>query len=525
MPILATDIATIKGALTIEKLFAVLSSVLKSQQILAGGYDPLKTGISDNTPYALNSAAVAAELFGFGSQLHRMAIYYFSANGGASPVIAFPLPAAAGGAAATKTITFATNATSAGSYVIRAGSYLDADKMTIGVATAATPDAIAALVVTAVTGNPNLPFTAAAVAGVVTLTAKTKDETSEKLSVTVNHKTEEALNLPGGMTVVVANGISGTGQSALTALWTYIGDETTPWETNIVQPYTDTAALDGASTAIGNPNQQTGLYDEVDYRPAHSYTVDTDPGTAALTAAIVLGESRKEFDPANCRAGAPDYPELGYEIASYLSGFIAKSAVLKSSNGYTKIQMPLLFGPLDPAEDWTTKGTALVKSSRNRENAVKAGITPIIYKNNIAKPGDVTTFWHPESNQNAPFKYVVNARKIWNCQNITDIYLNGDELADRPIVDSVAAVKQSENAIDTDTILAGLAQIAGIFESFGWVYNADFTIRNMTVTENAENPDRFDIVLPLIISGNLRISRAEIQVDRNLQAVELQLVA
>ena len=521
MPITVNDIASIKAVSTVEKLFAVLITLLQSKQIIAGNYDPLKTAVVDNEPVNLNSPSEAADLFGFGSQLHRMAIYSFLAVGGNVPITAFPLPAAIGGAAATKTITFAIDVTTAGTYYIRAGSYLTDDLLTVAAAVGATPTEIAALVAEAVTGLPNLPFTAAAALGVVTLTAKTKDVTTDDLSVTINHK--ESTKLPGGMTAVVANGIAGTGISVLTGLWSYLDDETTPWYTNIVQPYTDTTlALDGALAAIGNPNDQSGLYDAKDYRPAQSFTVDTTGGSAGLAAAIALGDARKNTDVVNCRAEAPDYPELGFEIACYLSGFIALNAVLKSATGYTKVKLSALFGPLDSAEDWTTKTTDGIKGYDNVNAADRAGITSIIYKNGVAQPGDVTTFWHPDDLQNKPFKYVVNQRKIWNVQNITEIYLNSDSLIDAPIVKNVAAVNQSEGAVDADTLKAGLAQIAGVMERFAWIYSAKFTIQNTTVTENEINPDRFDIVTPIIVSGNNRVNNGEVQVDRNLQAAELR---
>ena len=76
-----------------------------------------------------------------------------------------------------------------------------------------------------------------------------------------------------------------------------------------------------------------------------------------------------------------------------------------------------------------------------------------------------------------------------------------------------------------DTIKAGLAQVAGVAALFGWIYDAEFTIRNTTVDESDVNPDRFNIVTPIILSGNNRINLGEIQVDRNLQAVDLTLIA
>lgn len=525
MPIILTDTASVKGAYTIETLFSVLSTILGSRQILAGGYDPLKTGIVDNSPYTILSAGQAADLFGFGSQLHRMAIYFFKSSGGGFPCIAIPLPAASGGAASVDTITFATNASSSGTYVFRLGSYLSEDTIVIGVSSGDTPDTIAALLNTAIAGKPNLPYTATVLAGVVTLTSTIIDITSADLVISVNQKTEENEAAPSGMTVAIANTTPGAGKSDLAGLWSYLADETTPWVTGIVHPYDDTLELDGGRDAIGNPNDQSGLYDTLDYRPGIIYSADRTGEEAGLIAAIALGEGRKNTDVANCRLAAPDYPELGYEIASYAAGFIGLNSVVRSSSGYTRLSLPLLYGPQDASKDWTTASYSGQKSYRNRNSAVQAGITPIIYKDGVAKFGDVTTFWHPDDNQNAPFKYVVNQRKIWNTQNITSIYLNGDDLLDRPIVSSVAEVRQSEKPIDEDVIKSGLALLAGIMANFGWIYDAEFTIRNTTVTASTENPDRFDIVMPIIVSGNLRISNAEIQVDRNLQAVSLSLVA
>ncbi|GAG99649.1 unnamed protein product, partial [marine sediment metagenome] len=184
-------LASFYGMLTIEKIFAVLNALLQARKLIAGNYNPAKTEIVEGTAYTIVSANQAAELFGFGSQLHRMAIYQFKGAGGQIPVTAFALPAASGGAAATKTVTFAVNATSAGSYIFRCGSYLIDDVIQIGVASGDTPDAIAALLNTAINANENLPFTSTVLAGVVTLAAKTLDLTSDELLITNNQKSEE----------------------------------------------------------------------------------------------------------------------------------------------------------------------------------------------------------------------------------------------------------------------------------------------------------------------------------------------
>lgn len=515
--------ASFKGAFTVETIFSVLAALLQARKIIAGGYDPLKTEIVDGQAYTILSANQAGELFGFGSQLHRMAIYHFLITGGQIPTTAIALPAAVGGTAGEKTITFATDVTTAGTYVFRVGSYLTDDLITISASAGDTPDEVAALLNSAINALPNLPFTSAVALGVVTVTAKTADITSDSLSVTVNVAGTEADDAPGAMTVAIVDSVAGVGKSVITSLWTYLAAETTPWMTSIVHPYTDTAELDSGSAAIGNPNDQTGLYDPRDYRPGSVYSCDTAPGEAGLAAAIVVADARP-LDAANIRLEAPDYPELGYEIACYVSGAIELASMSRTASAYTRLNLPALFGPLDPAEDWTTFLSG-GKAYNNRDTAVKAGLTPIIYLDGIAKPGDVNGFWSPQDNQNAPFKYQVNRWKSWNMQNIYNIYLNGEDNKDRPIVNSVAATKVSERAIDTDVIAAGLAQVTGVGENFAWIYEAAWTIRNTTVTISSQNPDRFDIVIPIVLSGNNRINLGEIQIDRDPAVISLTLVA
>jgi len=528
MPITTQSRATIKSANTKERQFVAQASVLASRKLLSGGFDPAKTAIVAGQKYQIFNAEDAAELFGYGSQLHRMALYHFAGATGAITTDCLPLPAAAGGAAGTRTVTFATNATAAGNYYFRCGSYLSDDLIKIGVASGATPAQIATLLTAAITALPNLPFTAVqgteANAGVVTLTAKTADLTSKSLKVTNNIGSGESAELPSGMTVAIADVVEGAGSSAVTGLTAYLESESNPRYTSVVQPYIDTSTLDALKNVVGNPNEVTGLYDDLDYRPFSSFVCDTTGDNLATL--IALGNTRK-LDCANVLFAAPTYPELGYEIAAYISGFIDLKGIVASSNAYTGISLPLLWGPLTPADDWTTVAASGEKAYNNRNAAVIAGITPVIYNSGdgVAYPGDVTGFWHPQDNQNAPFKFICNRIKIWNVQANVSAYLNSNDLKDCPIVFSAAAVRQSERPVDADIIAAGLAEVAGNLENFAWIYQAEFTIANTTVTESDLNPDRFDISFPIIVSGNNRVNSAEIAVDRNLQAVTVRLVA
>lgn len=527
MSINIQSIASTKGVRTTETAFAPTGKVLPSRKLLSGGYDPAKTGIVAGRKYTAANSFRAAELFGYGSQMHRMAIYHELSSGGV-PMDFLPLPAAAGGAAATKTITFATNATGAGTFYLRAGSYLAKELIKFSVAVGDTPAIAAAALVAEAAKFPNLPFTfvqgAEANAGVVTLTAKTADLTSQDLRVTMNIGDGESEKLPAGITATIADGTSGAGSSALTGLTAFLASETRPRYTSIVQPYTDATTLGAISAVLGNPNEATGCYDDLAYQPFSSFIALTAKGNDGYDAAIALGTARK-LDAAAVVLAAPDYPEMGYEIAAMVSGLVDKQGIEASATEYTRLTLPYLFGPVDPAEDYTITAPAGGHAYDNRNALVTAGITPLIFTDNVVSPGDMTSTWHPDDNSNAPFKYVVNRIKIWNAQYNLYSAINGDSLKDRPIVRNASAAKRSEKAIDADTLRATIAQVVGIMAEYAWIYEAEWTIANTTVESDSTNPDRFNFVVPIIVSGNNRVNQGEVQVDRNFASVNITLVA
>lgn len=523
MSLTTTSRATGKFVKTTEKSFAVTGALLEPRKLLAGGYDPSNTSVEEGVKYTVSSATAAAKIFGYGSQLHRMALYHFKGASSSVTVDCLALPAADSGVASTKTITFATAATAAGTYYFRLGSYLDADLISLSVAEGDAAADVADELVTAVTNKPNLPFSASATDGVVTLTAKTADSTSDDLLCTVNIGDGEDDELPEGMTVTIADGTTGSGTSDLSGLVTYLSAEDTKRYTSLVQPYKSTTVLNTLSNLGGNPNDVDGLYDDLDYRPFNSYVAETTGGYTEMATLIALGEDRID-DCTNVMFAAPSYPELGYEIAAYISGVIDKQSLTSPANEYGRLSLSYLWGPVTASDDFTTHAEDTDSHAYdNRDSLVKAGIAPVVYKNGTAHVYDTTGFWNPDDDQNAPFKYVVNRIKIWNIQKFVYDYLNSTDLMDCPIVNSVAAVRASERPIDTDTIKAGLAQVAGYLENYGILYAAKFTINNLTVTEDDDNPDRFDITFPAIVSGNNRVNSADVEVDRNLQAVDITI--
>lgn len=120
----------------------------------------------------------AGKFFGFGSQLHMMASAAINTYPGMA-LQAIAMDDAAGGTAATGTITATGSATAAGTLT----AYIANDVVTVAIAAADTPAIIAAALVAAITARPDIPVTAAAAVGVVTLTAKNKGTLGNQIKV------------------------------------------------------------------------------------------------------------------------------------------------------------------------------------------------------------------------------------------------------------------------------------------------------------------------------------------------------
>jgi len=500
MPILATDIASIKGVGTIEKSFAPVAVNLAPRIALVGCYDNTKTAVVPDVPVKIISAVDAGTRFGFGSQLHRQAIMAFKGHGGAIEVYAVPVADAQSAAAAAGTLVFATNASSAGTYTIYCGSRLAEDVVSVSVASGSTPTAIGDLVEAAINANTSLPFTAENTSGSVALTCKTKGTPGNGYIVTVD--TSAA---PTGTTLVVTTPANGTGAPVITGALAGIHN-TSLWFTDITVPEYSTTNTGVALSVIGNPNTKTGWYDSQDYRPANVWFAGVTGGSAGLSAAIVVGTAQKS-NPNILYVQAPSYNEEPSEICAYLASVACLNVAQNPAREITRVSLPYLAGPITAADDWTSEYS-------NRNAALIAGLALVRVDGGVVKFGDMCTTWHPNDNQNLGFKYYINQRKIWNIAKSIKDSDASDDYQDRPIVSSVASTL-NVSAIDEDIIRANLVSLVYQWAQKAWIYQSDFTINNMTVTKNISNPDRFDKVIPVILSGNNRVEDTEIQIDRN----------
>lgn len=183
------------------------------------------------------SESEAAQLCGWGSMLHRMVSKALAAN----PYAALSVVAmddAGGAVAATWVVTIAGAPTAQGQFQLAIGDALIA----VNVGSTDTPTTVAASFVAAITARRELPMSAAAVAGVVTLSAKNKGTVANSIKVL-------ASGAVTGMTAVAAVGVVGASDPAVAPALAaaFLGGHD-----QIVSPYRDTANLVALRNHIDN---------------------------------------------------------------------------------------------------------------------------------------------------------------------------------------------------------------------------------------------------------------------------------
>ncbi|QGY57425.1 phage tail protein [Pantoea agglomerans] len=219
------------------------------------------SSIVKNKLTIMPSAALAGKVAGRGSQLARMVARYRAVDPfGELWVIAVPEP---DGETAKGTVTLTGNAQASGSLNL----YIGAVRVQAAVVTGDAPSAVAATLATAVNANADLPVTAAAAAGVVTLTARHKGLTGNSIPLAMNYYgTVGSETTPDGVNVVIAAMAGGAGSPSLSATIAAMGDE--PFDF-IGTPFSDSSSL--AALAL-EMNDSSGRWGYARQLFGHVYT-------------------------------------------------------------------------------------------------------------------------------------------------------------------------------------------------------------------------------------------------------------
>lgn len=192
--------------------------------------------VAEAIPTLVGSADAAEGFFGAGSQLAEM-LRAFKKTNPFTELWAIALDDGMGATAGTQTITVTGPATADGEIAL----YIAGRRVAVAVSNADAATAIAAAIDTAIQAHAEfarMPFTSGAAAAVVTLTAQNKGAVANGIDVRVNYQPTE--ELPAGVTIVIAAGVSGATDPVLATALTAMGD--VQYHT-IAVPYTDATSL------------------------------------------------------------------------------------------------------------------------------------------------------------------------------------------------------------------------------------------------------------------------------------------
>lgn len=251
------------------------NTALTSAPSLLIGHANTGAPVATNQLVLMPGKDYAIQQCGAGSQLARMVeAYRMTDPFGELWVIAVPQSA---GSAATLKLTVTGEASAPGVVSL----YIGRRRIQAAVSTGDDESAVATAIVSAITADGQTPFTAAAAAGVVTLTARHKGTWANDIPVTLNYYGYTGGEvLPAGVNIDIAVDAAGTGAPTLTGTIAAMGDESFDY---IGHPFNDTASMNTFSLEM---NDSSGRWSWLRQIYGHVYTAKV----AAVSDLVTVGE-------------------------------------------------------------------------------------------------------------------------------------------------------------------------------------------------------------------------------------------
>ena len=269
----------------------------------------------------VTSAASAETLFGKGSQLASMVDVY-KRNDPFTELWCIPLSEAGGATALKYVLTFAANATKAGTFYFEVGRVRVAVQVTVGQTPAATATALAA----AINARKDSGFEAEASAAVVTITSISKGAVyiEDEMAVVKSTDPDLVALAPTGQTATLAAAVVGTGASpSLAAAITAMGEKVFD---AVVCPFHDSTSLDALKAEF---NESAGRWSYTRQLYGHVYAAAK--GTVAGLGAI--GEGAGRNNPHELIVGIPSSATRAWSpTPSWLWATAAAAQTIKSAS-------------------------------------------------------------------------------------------------------------------------------------------------------------------------------------------------
>jgi phage tail sheath gpL-like len=451
-----------------------LRTLIIGQKLAAG------TATKD-TPYLVSRVDEAKTLFGVGSMLARMHEIY-RANDSFGEVWCIALEDTAAGVAATGTIAVAGTASAAGTLNL----YIAGQRVQVPVAAGDTNTAIATAIAAAITAATDLPVSASAATGTVTLTAKHKGSLGNDIKLQLNYRGNAGgESTPAGVTLTITPMASGATDPTLTAAITAMGDEEYDF---IVHPYTDSTSLNALQTEL---NDVTGRWAWSRQVYGHAYAAKR--GT--LSDLTTLGAARN--DPHHSIAGfEANVPNPCWEFAAAYGARNAKFIALDPAR---PTQTGELLGIL-PAP----AGQRFLLSER--QTLLTTGIaTSYVGGGLVRVERAITTYQKNAFNQADP-SYLDSETMHTSAYVIRKLrYVVTQKYARHKLANDGTRFGAGQAIVTPNVIRGEMLGAYAEMEELGIVENAKAFAENLIVERDTTNPNRMNVLYPADYVNQLRV--------------------
>ena len=435
-----------------------------------------------NVPVISGGPTNAIAQYGAGSMLAAMVAAYRAADP-FGELWELPLSDNGAGTVATGTLTITAVPTVNGTFNLYIGGTL----VQVAVTTAMTTvTQVAAAIVAACTATPNLPVSAANAAGVITFTSLHKGLSQNDIDIRVNYRgTAGGEFTPAGLTYTLAAMSGGTANPTLT---TALGNLGTKRYDVIINPYTDSTSLAAVTAYL---NDSTGTWSCNDQLYGHAWTALRGTFANLVTAGNAMNDQHTSI------LGFYDSPTTCWQIAADFAATAAVSLLADPALPLHTLALSTMLNPPIASRFTPTMRNTLLYDGISTFTVDDAGV--------IRLEGTITTYQknafgqldnsYLQINTMYNLASVLTQLNIAITSNFSQVKLaaDGTKFAD------------GSNIVTPSTIKAFLIAQYQEMEYNGQVQNSAAFAQGLIVQQNAQNPNRVDVLWDGILIDQLDI--------------------
>lgn len=457
------------GNAVIDFKLLVLGQRLNTGTVAAG----VPTRVSSNN-------AQTEEYFGRGSMVAEMVKTIKAAQPWLETWV-IALDDNAAGAQATGTVTIGGAPTAAGTLNL----YIAGKRVQLAVASGEAAATTAANLVAAINADTTLPVTAAAVAAVVTLTARHKGEAGNGIDVRTNYYGE---SLPKGLTAAIVAMAGGTANPDIASAIAAMGDTWWNW---IVMPYTDATNLTALETEL------TSRYGPQRHIGARAFTAYR--GTAAASGTFGSGRNSEHVSCLGTGI-SPTPPYIFAAVNAVVAGF---SLMNDPARQLRTLKLPGVLAPSMQSRFTDTERNELLYDGISTYSVDSDGTVRIeeqitMYQLNASGLGDDSYLY-------------INTPETWERYRFEQRYLFSQKFPRHKLAKDTEKVGPGQPVMQPKIAKVELLALYKKLQERGLVQDYERYKETLLCQINGSNPNRLDIYDSPVLVGNLRVTAVHVE--------------